>query len=195
MQSVQDYEDYSIKYVKTVDYGTKTQVILTLESESPSDAPVQVLAYYDEKTKKVEVISHQTLTQSDVTILTSIPKPQIQTQVVTGKQVTEIVKIDTEFKTVITKITTQEEFKQATVISVEVNSFSPTVTQYNIVVDIHGSKKEVVSLVDKTTNVVTHISTSNIPAVIVPSIYSETKVEEQTVVISNNVQTVTQSYP
>lgn len=195
MQSVQDYQDYSIKYIKTVDYGEKTQVVLTLQSLSPSDAPVQVLAYYDEKTKQVSVISHQAITQSDVTILTSIPKPQVQTQVVTGKQVTEIVKVDTEFKSVITKITTKEEFKQGTVISVEVNSFSPSVTQYNTIVDVLGSKKEVVSLVNKTSNVVTHISTSNIPTVIVPSIYSETKVQEQTVVISNKVETVTQSYP
>jgi hypothetical protein len=115
--------------------------------------------------------------------------------VVTGKQVTEIVKVDSEFKSVITKITTKEEFKQGTVISVEVNSFSPSVTQYNTIVDVLGSKKEVVSLVNKTSNVVTHISTSNIPTVIVPSIYSETKVQEQTVVISNKVETVTQSYP
>ena len=173
----------------------KTQVILTLQSVSPSDAPVQVLAYFDEKTKQVSVISHQTITQSDVSILTSIPKPQVQTQVITGKQVTEIVKVDTELKSVITKITTKEEFKQGTVISVEVNSYSPSVTQYNTIVDVLGSKKEVVSLFNKTSNVVTHISTSNIPTVIVPSIYSETKVEEQTVVISNNVKTVTQGYP
>jgi hypothetical protein len=111
VQSIQDYEDYSIKYIKTVDYGAKTQVILTLESVSPSDAPVQVLAYYDEKTKQVSVISHQNITKSDISILTPIPKPQVISQVITGKQVTEIVKVNTEFKSVITKITTQEEFK------------------------------------------------------------------------------------
>lgn len=48
---------------------------------------------------------------------------------------------------------------------------------------------------NKTSNVVTQISTSSIPAVIVPSIYTETKVEEQTVVVSNNIKTVTQTYP
>ncbi len=54
MQSVQDYEDYSIKYIKTVDYGTETQAILALKIEFPSDAPIQVLAYNDEKTKKIK---------------------------------------------------------------------------------------------------------------------------------------------
>lgn len=66
----------------------KTQVILTLQSETPSDSPVQVLAYYDEKTKQVIIISHQPITQTDVSILSAIPKPQVQTQVITGKQVT-----------------------------------------------------------------------------------------------------------
>jgi hypothetical protein len=105
------------------------------------------------------------------------------------------VKVDSEFKSVITKITSKEEFKQATVLSVEVSSFSPDVTQYSTVVEVLGSKKEVVSWVNKTSNVVTQISTSNIPAVIVPSIYTETKVEEQTTVVSNNIQAVTQIYP
>lgn len=104
-------------------------------------------------------------------------------------------KVDSEFKSVITKITSKEEFKQATVLSVEVSSFSPDVTQYSTVVEVLGSKKEVVSWVNKTSNVVTQISTSNIPAVIVPSIYTETKVEEQTTVVSNNIQAVTQIYP
>jgi hypothetical protein len=105
------------------------------------------------------------------------------------------VKVDSEFKSVITKITSKEEFKQATVLSVGVSSFSPDVTQYSTVVEVLGSKKEVVSWVNKTSNVVTQISTSNIPAVIVPSIYTETKVEEQTTVVSNNIQAVTQIYP
>lgn len=118
IQVVEEYQEYTIKYVKTINYGVKTQVILTLQSASPSDLPVQVLAYHDEKTKQVLVVSHQPITQADVSVLSSIPKPQIQTQVITGKQVTEIVKVDTELKSVITKITSKEEFKQGTVVSV-----------------------------------------------------------------------------
>jgi hypothetical protein len=80
--SREEYDDYRIRYIRTVDFGTKTQVVLTMQSASSTDSPVQVLAFYDKKTTDVVILSHQVIAQSEVSILSSIPKPQIQTQVI-----------------------------------------------------------------------------------------------------------------
>jgi hypothetical protein len=101
------YHGYKIKYIKTVRYAKLLQVVITLQGVYSTDAPIQVVAFYDETSKSINVVNIQEIAVTDQVITsTPYPKPIFTPVVVPQHLIANVVKTDSGLQTVITQITT-----------------------------------------------------------------------------------------
>jgi uncharacterized protein YueI len=190
-----EYSSYSVKYTKTVELGKSTQVLLTLEGRSPTDTPIQAIAFYDTTTKTSKIVQVQEIVEVTVSPA-PYPVPNVFITAIPATAIAENIKKDTALRTVVTQITkSSSQFQSATVSSVEVQTFDEKTVQYNIVMDLKGQKHQFVHLFDKTANVATAIGVTQLSTDIKTVLHTQTRIDSEEVIISNRIEAVKQEYP
>jgi hypothetical protein len=159
-----------------VELGKATQVVLTLEGPSPTDKPIQAIAFYNTTDKTTRIVHIQEITETAI-IPAPYPAPHITTTLIPAVQIPESIKKDNGLKTVITQISKiSTQFSTSTVSSVEVHTYDEKTVQYNVIMDVKGDKQQFVLMWNKTNNVATPISIVPVSSEIKTILETQTKI-------------------
>ena len=91
---------------------------MTLEGPSPSDLPIQAIAFYNQTSKITKIVHLQEIRQETITAA-PYPVPHISTTTIPDTLIAESIKKDAGLKAVITQITkSSPQFQPASVSSV-----------------------------------------------------------------------------
>lgn len=174
--SYSEFAQYQIKYTKTVEFGKATQVVLTLEGPSPTDKPIQAIAFYNTTDKTTKIVHIQEIIETTI-IPAPYPVPNITTTLIPAVQIPESIEKDNGLKTVVTQISKiSTQFSTSTVSSVEVFTYDEKTVQYNLVMDLKGDKQQFIVMWDRTKNVATPISNVAVSSEIKTVLETQTKI-------------------
>jgi hypothetical protein len=130
------------------------------------------VAFYDQTTKNTQIINVQEIQEISITSA-PYPVPNITTTTIPQALIPVVAKSDTGLQSVITQITQSSvKYVLTNVTSVEVNVYDENTTQYSVIMDVKGQKEQLVQIFNKTSNVVTPVSVTQVPINIQPILYT-----------------------